>query len=105
MTCLPVIKALSADAAASDVSQVNHKINFLDAFLLIGPSIKFASLLSSSVVCCLYCVLRLRPPYCILSRYLENVPAIVPLLEKEFRNAAKRLEDTQDELNDLNPQK
>ena len=40
-----------------------------------------------------------------LHRYLENVPAIVPLLEKEFRNAAKRLEDTQDELNDLNPQK
>ena len=38
-------------------------------------------------------------------RYLENVPAIVPLLEKEFRNAAKRLEDTQDELNDLNPTK
>ena len=38
-------------------------------------------------------------------RYLENVPAIVPLLEKEFRNAAKRLEDTQSELNDLNPQK
>lgn len=38
-------------------------------------------------------------------RYLENVPAIVPLLEKEFRNAAKRLEDTQEELNDLNPQK
>jgi len=29
----------------------------------------------------------------------------VPLLEKEFRNAAKRLEDTQEELNDLNPQK
>ena len=38
-------------------------------------------------------------------RYLENVPAIVPLLEKEYRNAAKRLEDTQEELNDLNPQK
>ena len=38
-------------------------------------------------------------------RYLENVPAIVPLLEKEYRNAAKRLEDTQEELNDLNPEK
>lgn len=38
-------------------------------------------------------------------RYLENVPAIVPLLEKEYRNAARRLEDTQDELNDLHPDK
>ena len=47
-------------------------------------------------------VLNQRSAQC---RYLENVPAIVPLLEKEFRNAAKRLEDTQDELNGLNPQK
>ena len=39
------------------------------------------------------------------SRYLENVPAIVPLLEKEYRNAAARLESTQDELNDLHPDK
>eukprot|EP00884_Botryococcus_braunii_P010410 jgi/Botrbrau1/19370/Bobra.0338s0005.2 len=38
-------------------------------------------------------------------RYLENVPAIVPLLEKEYRIAAKRLEDTQEELNDLHPDK
>ena len=36
-------------------------------------------------------------------RYLENVPTIVPLLEKEYRLAAARLEDTQDELNDLHP--
>jgi hypothetical protein len=40
-----------------------------------------------------------------LGRYLENVPSIVPLLEKEYRNAAKRLEDTQEELNDLHPDK
>lgn len=38
-------------------------------------------------------------------RYLENVPSIVPLLEKEYRNAARRLEDTQSELNDLHPDK
>lgn len=38
-------------------------------------------------------------------RYLENVPSIVPLLEKEYRHAARRLEDTQDELNDLHPDK
>ena len=38
-------------------------------------------------------------------RYLENVPAIVPLLEKEYRNAAARLESTQEELNDLHPDK
>ena len=38
-------------------------------------------------------------------RYLENVPSIVPLLEKEYRIAAKRLEDTQEELNDLHPDK
>ena len=29
----------------------------------------------------------------------------MPLLEKEYRNAAKRLEDTQEELNDLHPDK
>ena len=29
----------------------------------------------------------------------------MPLLEKEYRNAAKRLEDTQSELNDLHPDK
>ena len=39
------------------------------------------------------------------ARYLENVPSIVPLLEKEYRNAARRLEDTQDELTDLHPDK
>jgi len=38
-------------------------------------------------------------------RYLENVPAIVPLLEKEYRNASRRLEETQGELNDLHPEK
>ena len=38
-------------------------------------------------------------------RYLENVPSIVPLLEKEYRNAARRLEDTQEELTDLHPDK
>jgi len=46
--------------------------------------------------------------YCntwIHGRYLENVPAIVPLLEKEYRNAAARLESTQEELNDLHPDK
>lgn len=38
-------------------------------------------------------------------RYLENVPTIVPVLEREYRNAARRLEDTQSELNDLEPEK
>lgn len=38
-------------------------------------------------------------------RYLENVPAIVPLLEKEYRNAAQRLTATQEELKDLAPDK
>ena len=38
-------------------------------------------------------------------RYLENVPTIVPVLEKEYRNAARRLEETQVELNDLHPEK
>ena len=33
------------------------------------------------------------------------MPAIVPLLEKEYRNAAARLEATQEELNDLHPDK
>ncbi len=33
------------------------------------------------------------------------MPSIVPLLEKEYRNAARRLEDTQDELTDLHPDK
>ena len=40
-----------------------------------------------------------------MCRYLENVPSIVPLLEREYRSAAKRLEDTQEELNDLHPDK
>lgn len=34
-------------------------------------------------------------------RYLENVPSIVPLLEREYRNAAARLETTKAELQDL----
>lgn len=38
-------------------------------------------------------------------RYLENVPTIVPLLEKEYRNASRRLEETQEELNDMHPDK
>ncbi len=38
-------------------------------------------------------------------RYLENVPAIVPLLEKEYRNAAQRLSATQEELTDLAPER
>ena len=38
-------------------------------------------------------------------RYLENVPTIVPLLEKEYRMALRRLEDTQDELSDLHPER
>ncbi|PRW32964.1 Dynamin ARC5 [Chlorella sorokiniana] len=38
-------------------------------------------------------------------RYLENVPTIVPVLEKEYRNASRRLEETQVELHDLHPEK
>ena len=38
-------------------------------------------------------------------RYLENVPTIVPVLEREYRNASRRLEDTQTELNDLESEK
>jgi len=38
-------------------------------------------------------------------RYLENVPTIVPVLEREYRNASRRLEETQSELNDLEPDK
>lgn len=38
-------------------------------------------------------------------RYLENVPAIVPLLEREYRSASAKLEATQEELNDLQPDK
>lgn len=38
-------------------------------------------------------------------RYLENVPTIVPVLEREYRNASRRLEETQGELNDLEPEK
>lgn len=36
-------------------------------------------------------------------RYLDNVPSIVPLLEKEARNAAARLDRTVAELQDLHP--
>jgi len=35
-------------------------------------------------------------------RYLESVPAIVPVLEKEFRNADVRLKAVREELDDLN---
>ena len=38
-------------------------------------------------------------------RYLENVPTIVPVLEKEYRNASRRLEETQSELGDMHPEK
>ena len=38
-------------------------------------------------------------------RYLENVPTIVPVLEREYRNASRRLEETQVELNDLESEK
>ncbi|GAB4820130.1 hypothetical protein N2152v2_007176 [Parachlorella kessleri] len=38
-------------------------------------------------------------------RYLENVPTIVPVLEKEYRNASRRLEETQSELSDMHPEK
>lgn len=34
-------------------------------------------------------------------RYLDNVPSIVPLLEREYRHAAARLEATRTELRDL----
>lgn len=37
--------------------------------------------------------------------YLENVPAIVPVLEREYRGAARKLEETQAELNDLHPER
>lgn len=36
-------------------------------------------------------------------RYLENVPTIVPLLEKEYRHAQARLAGTQQDLQDLHP--
>ncbi|RMZ55499.1 hypothetical protein APUTEX25_000082 [Auxenochlorella protothecoides] len=38
-------------------------------------------------------------------RYLENVPTIVPVLEREYRCAARKLEETQAELNDLHPER
>jgi hypothetical protein len=38
-------------------------------------------------------------------RYLENVPTIVPVLEREYRNASRRLEETQAELLDLEAEK
>lgn len=36
-------------------------------------------------------------------RYLENVPTIVPVLEKEHRNASARLTAVRDELSNLHP--
>lgn len=33
------------------------------------------------------------------------MPTIVPVLEKEYRNASRRLEETQVELHDLHPEK
>ena len=47
----------------------------------------------------------LMSDYADTGRYLENVPAIVPLLEKEYRNAAQRLTATQEELTDLAPER
>lgn len=38
-------------------------------------------------------------------RYLENVPSIVPVLEKEFRNAQDKLTQTVQELSDLDTDK
>ena len=35
-------------------------------------------------------------------RYLESVPTIVPLLEKEYRNADVKLKAVKEELDDLN---
>jgi hypothetical protein len=40
-------------------------------------------------------------PQVLQRRYLDNVPSIVPLLEREYRNAAARLDATRAELNDL----
>lgn len=54
----------------------------------------------------LFCPAHLSPFACVPPlRYLENVPTIVPVLEKEYRNASRRLEETQNELNDLHPEK
>jgi hypothetical protein len=50
------------------------------------------------------CTYRSPPaptPQILQRRYLDNVPSIVPLLEREYRNAAARLEATRAELNDL----
>ena len=33
------------------------------------------------------------------------MPTIVPVLEKEYRNASRRLEETQSELSDMHPEK
>ncbi len=40
-------------------------------------------------------------PQVLQRSYLENVPAIVPALEKEYRHAAVRLDTTRSELSDL----
>lgn len=40
-------------------------------------------------------------PQVLQRRYLDNVPSIVPLLEREYRHAAARLEATRAELGDL----
>ena len=44
-----------------------------------------------------------QPPPC--PSHPQNVPTIVPVLEKEDRNASRRLEETQVELHDLHPEK
>lgn len=41
------------------------------------------------------------PQQVLQRRYLENVPAIVPLLEREYRQSAARLEATRAEMDDL----
>lgn len=38
-------------------------------------------------------------------RYLDNVPAMLPLLEREFRHTASRVQSTKQELSDLEADK
>lgn len=48
-------------------------------------------------LCCCYCLPPLPPQ----RRYMDNVPAIVPLLEREHRVAESRLSTSKKELDDL----
>lgn len=48
------------------------------------------------------CVAHLCAGACLLQRrYMDNVPAIVPLLEREHRVAESRLDASRKELDDL----